>query len=209
MLRGFTEQETLNFARSVLEETPDMSELRHLYGGYVFPSQDADAVITEPVLHTQHIIAWVSELSLKRPDADENSFVFLSEILGLLPEKSDVSGAVTLCALIQLLAAGAVEMDETDADLNFDATAVTWNALYHAGALTCDHHLGWTLRVANSVALSAIHACIDTLFANWQDLQHTFLNAWSSYSLSDDPQLFLELLSRFLCDLTILLWRKT
>ncbi|KAJ6494932.1 hypothetical protein DFH09DRAFT_1205999 [Mycena vulgaris] len=198
---GFTEQEALNLARSVLEETPDVAEVRRLYGGYVFSSQDAGTVVVEPLLHPQRIIARISELSLQRADANGKSFKLLSDLLGLLPEKSNVSGAASLNGLIDLLATGIVEIDETEGALGFDATAVTWNALYHAGALTHGPHLEGTFRVANSGALSVIHARIDTLFADWHDLRHEFLNPWSSYSMGDEPEAFLELLSQVLRDL--------
>ncbi|KAJ7693449.1 hypothetical protein B0H17DRAFT_502454 [Mycena rosella] len=194
---GFTEQEALNFGGSVLHKTLDIAELNRSFGGYVFPSH---GVIADPVLHPQQILARFSEVS-QRTEDDEDSFRLLSNILNLLPEASDVSGAVTLTALIDFLAAGAVEIDEAEAALAFDATAVTWNVLYHAGALTYDRQSAGTLRVANNAVLSLIHARVDTLFADWHDLQHTYLNTWSDYSMEDRPESFLELLSQILCDL--------
>ncbi|KAJ7487759.1 hypothetical protein FB451DRAFT_725901 [Mycena latifolia] len=197
---GFTEQETLALARSVLAEPPDIAELRRSCGGYVFLEDDG-ITMSEPVLHTQQMIARISQIPLQRPDALDDSFGLLSDILGLLPAHSDVSGAVTVKSLIDLLATGAVEINGIDAGLGFDATTVTWNTLYHAGALIYDRQLAGTLRVANDAALSVIHACVDTLFADWHDLQHTFLFPWSTYSADDDPELLLELLSQVLRDL--------
>ncbi|KAJ7631767.1 hypothetical protein B0H17DRAFT_1217780 [Mycena rosella] len=134
---GFTEQEAIIFTQSILGEAPDIAELHRSCGGYVLLPQN---VMTEPVLHPQQIIIWISKASLPHSDADNHSLGLLTDILGLLPEESDVSvsGAVTLNALINLLAASAVEINETDITIGFDATAVSWSDLYHAGALTCD-----------------------------------------------------------------------
>ncbi|KAJ7141326.1 hypothetical protein C8R44DRAFT_866960 [Mycena epipterygia] len=198
---GFTEQEALKFAQSLLDEVPDMTDLRRSCGNYVFALQDARRDIAEPVLHPQCLIARISQLSsLKRPRADADPFDLLSNLFKLLPEESDVPGAATSNGLIDLLATGAVEINEIDAALGFDATAVTWNALYHAGALTYDRQLEGTLRLANSAALSLIHSHVDTLLSKRHDFGHRFLNSWYNYDMLDEPQAFLTLLSEVLCD---------
>ncbi|KAJ7497759.1 hypothetical protein FB451DRAFT_1212659 [Mycena latifolia] len=195
---GFTEQEAVHFVQSILDDTPNMVDLPYSCGGYVFPSDDDGIVVTEPLFHPQQTITWISKVSLQRPDGDDYSFKLFANILELLPEDSSVSGAVTLTALIDLLAAGAMEPNATDATLGLDATAVTWNTLYHAGGLTYDRKMAGTLRVANTTVLSLIHARVDTLFADRHDLQHTFLFPWSTYSIHGDPEPFLEVLSRLL-----------
>ncbi|KAJ7709639.1 hypothetical protein B0H17DRAFT_1324528 [Mycena rosella] len=199
---GFTEEEALTFARAVLDKTTDAAELTRSCGGYIFPSGPEDDlnVGAETLFHPQQIIARISQVSLQRPYVDR-SFKLLVDLLGVLPEKSSVPGAVTLDGLVDLVAAGAVEINETDAALGFDATSVPWTALAHAGALTYDRQLKGTLRVANNTVLDLIHARIDTHFANRHDLRYTFLTTWSDYSLGDDPKSFLDLLSQVLCDL--------
>jgi hypothetical protein len=132
-----------------------MAELRLSCGNYVFPSQDADNGIAEPVLHPQWLITRIFEMYLQRPHFDERSFGLLSDIFDLLPEESDIPGAVSLEGLIDLLATGAVDC-EMDTAFNFDTSALTWKALYYAGALTHDCHLAGTFRVASGAALSLV-----------------------------------------------------
>ncbi|KAJ7091916.1 hypothetical protein B0H15DRAFT_180363 [Mycena belliarum] len=151
---GFTEQEVTTLAQAVLGETPaGISELRRSCGGYIFPS---DGGMAETLFHPQQAITWISELSSGRPESGDFSHCLLTNILKLLPERSDVQDTVSITTLIDFLAAGAVEVSQTDAALGFDAGAVRWNALYHAGALTYDPQLPGTLRVANSTALSMV-----------------------------------------------------
>ncbi|KAJ7618375.1 hypothetical protein B0H17DRAFT_1152318 [Mycena rosella] len=185
---GFTEQEALIFTRSILGEAPDIAELHRSCGGYVLLPQN---VMTEPVLHPQQIIIWISKASLPHSDADNHSLGLLTDILGLLPEESDVSvsGAVTLNALINLLAASAVEINETNITIGFDATAVSWSALYHAGALTCDRQLANTCAHRQPFRRPVRPSTV-------------VLFPWSSYSLGEDSELFLELLSQVLYKLT-------
>ncbi|KAJ7091925.1 hypothetical protein B0H15DRAFT_929972 [Mycena belliarum] len=197
---GFTEQEVTTIAQVVLGETPaGISELHRSCGGYIFPS---DGGMAETLFHPQQAITWISKLSLGRLESEDFSFRLLTNILKLLPERSDVQGIVSITTLIDFLAAGAVEVSQTDAALGFDAGAVRWNALYHAGALTYDRQLPDTLRVANSTALSMIHDFVDVTFAERYDLRHKFLDPWYTYSIDDDPEPILDLLSRILRDLS-------
>jgi len=85
---------------------------------------------------------------------------------------------------------------------NFDATAPTWMALYHAGALTYDRQSAGTLRVANSAVLSLIHSRVDTVFAERHQLG-SFLTTWFKYNMQNNPQPFLDLMSQVLHDLTL------
>ncbi|KAJ7141324.1 hypothetical protein C8R44DRAFT_726940 [Mycena epipterygia] len=163
---GFTEREALDFARSILDEVPVISDLRRSCGYYGFSSQGAASGMVESVLHPKQLMARMSELSLKRPHANNYSFDLLSSILKLLPEESDAPGVVTSNGLIDLLATGAVEIN------SFDGTAVTWNALHHAGALTYDRRLDGTLRVANSAVLSLIHSHVDDLVSERHDFEY-------------------------------------
>ncbi|KAJ7746909.1 hypothetical protein DFH07DRAFT_776199 [Mycena maculata] len=64
---GFTEQETLDFARSVLDEAIDMAEFRQSCGEYVFSSHHPPDDPPQPVLHPQRAIARISELAMRRP----------------------------------------------------------------------------------------------------------------------------------------------
>ncbi|KAJ7091920.1 hypothetical protein B0H15DRAFT_973939 [Mycena belliarum] len=197
---GFTEQEVTTIAQAVLGETLDgILELQCSYGGYVFPF---DGGVAQTLLHPQQIITWISKLSSGHPQSENFSFRLLKNILKLLPERSDVQGTVSITTLIDFLAAGAVEVSQTDAALDFDAGAVRWNALYHAGALTYDPQLPGTLRVANSTALSMIHHFVDGTFAERYNFRHAFFSPWHTYNIDDDPEPFLDLLSRVLRDLS-------
>ncbi|KAF7357781.1 hypothetical protein MVEN_00824100 [Mycena venus] len=199
---GFTEEEALSFTKLLLDEAPSIADLRRLCGQYTFSSQSIVGGINESVFHPQLLINRIRELSLHHPAVDEDSFQLLSNLLGVLPEESNVFGALTLNDLIELLATGAVDIDgEMDLPFDFAATqAITWSTLYFAGALTC--HSAGTLRVANSAVLSLIHSYVDTVFADRHELQWTFLNAWFDFSVPKDPKLLLELLSGVLHDLS-------
>ncbi|KAJ7091910.1 hypothetical protein B0H15DRAFT_179966 [Mycena belliarum] len=197
---GFTEQEVTTIAQAVLGETPaGISELHRSCGGYIFPS---DGGMAETLFHPQQAITWISELSSGCPESQDFSFRLLTNILKLLPERSDVQGTVSITTLIDFLAAGAVEVSQTDAALGFDAGAVRWNALYHTGALTYDPQLPGTLRVANSTALSMIHHFVDGTFAERYNFRHAFFSPWHTYNIDDDPEPFMDLLSRVLRDLS-------
>ncbi|KAJ7121280.1 hypothetical protein C8R43DRAFT_76245 [Mycena crocata] len=199
---GFTEQEAIEFAKSILvEEKPDMDELRRSCGSYQF-SKDGDVV-----LHPQQIIDRCFELSLQRSRGTESSFQLLSDVLALLPEESDVPDVASTDGLIGLLATGRVEVD--DDPLGFDATAINWNVLRETGALICDGPSGGHLRVANSVVLSLIHSHIDSFFADRYNLREVFLDALYSYSMHNNPKLLLQLFTEVLQDETRCCFGKT
>ncbi|KAJ7739051.1 hypothetical protein DFH07DRAFT_79810 [Mycena maculata] len=199
---GFTEQETLQFARSILDETtPEKADLHRSCGDYLFPSHAAGTDFDEPVLHPQRLISRISELSSGRTQDNDYSFQLLSDLLQLLPAESDVPNAATLNGLVELLATGAVEVDgPLDAAIDLDGSSVSWSALYHAGALTCVHGSKSTLRVASSEVLSLIHSRIDDLVNERHELGNTCLTTLYNYDLEGDPNPFLELLSVVLCD---------
>ncbi|KAJ7144679.1 hypothetical protein C8R46DRAFT_1199950 [Mycena filopes] len=195
---GFTEQEALDFANLFLEQTPDITDLRRSCGKYCF---SADHGVVDPIiLHPQLVIDQIFTLSHHTRDTSR-SFQLLSDILEHLPEESDVPGAVTVDGLIELLTSGVVDIDdEIDAPFDFDpATAVTWSALYRAGALTRD---GECLRVTNSAILSLLHSRLDAVFAHRHRLQWNFLDGWYAFSRSDEPHLLVELLVEILRDQT-------
>ncbi|KAJ7761080.1 hypothetical protein B0H16DRAFT_1884505 [Mycena metata] len=212
---GFTEQEALDLARSFVEETVDDTGLAISRGtldgpvlalscgNYSFPSRDTDGGMVKSILHPQLVIDQIYKLS-RQPPLDPHPFQLLSDILELLPEESDVLVAVSTDDLIDLLATGFVKpAGKVDCAFDFDpTTAVTWSALYYAGALTYDASLAGTLRVTNSAALSFIHSRLDTIFGDRHQLQWRFLNAWYDFSEQDDPHLLAELLSEVLRDLT-------
>ncbi|KAJ7091921.1 hypothetical protein B0H15DRAFT_973941 [Mycena belliarum] len=188
---GFTEQETLDLAWSVLGTTPDMAEVQHSCGGYTFSATQPDHVAAHPLLHPQRVINQLSSLSsqhLHPDDAEDVSYRLLSNILRL-PPSANVPGAVTPEDLIELLAAGAVENNERVTTLPFNAAALT---LYHAG----------TLRVANSAALSQMYAAVDTDFTERYDLGTEFDAKLRGFSLSDNTTLLATVLSRILQDLS-------
>ncbi|KAJ7217669.1 hypothetical protein GGX14DRAFT_597290 [Mycena pura] len=198
---GFTEQEALNFASSVLEETVDIAELKGLCGGYVFPSQEASGDLSESLLHHQRLIDWIGRrIASHSHNTRDCASQLISNILEAIPKES-VAGAVTVSDLIGLLATGAVEMDcEVDALVDYDPNAPTWAALYYAGALTPDSQQAGTFRLPNSAALSLIHSRIDTHVSDCYDLECTFVTASSDYCLRDDPGLLLRLLCDVLRD---------
>jgi hypothetical protein len=159
---GFTEEEALHFVRSLLEEAPGMTDLRHLCGQYVFPQASGTA---QCLLHPRLVLNHVFELSLPHPPVDEDSFRLLSDILETLPEESDIPGALTLNDLIELLATGAVNIGGKTAS-PFDiyaAKAVNWSALHFAGALTYDRQSGDTFRVTNGETLSLVSPFLDAV----------------------------------------------
>ncbi|KAJ7512608.1 hypothetical protein B0H11DRAFT_1946479 [Mycena galericulata] len=189
---GFTEQEALQFSRAFLHEPPSLVELRRTCGEYNFSCNDPAA---EPVLHPQQLILHIAELS-KKPlmvFAPE-SFPLLSGIFDLLPEESAAPAAVTIYGLIDLLACGTVEIDDST-PCDFDGTAVTWRTLFDLGALTYD--CKGAVRVANSVVLSLIHEHVDRVFADRHDWQ-----ALHAYNTDADPHLILGLFSAVLCNQT-------
>ncbi|KAJ7216782.1 hypothetical protein B0H12DRAFT_1153959 [Mycena haematopus] len=193
---GFTEQEALDFMRSLVDETPDMVDLRRSCGDYIFSSPDVERNTTGPVLHPQLLINRIDASSLSRSHTDD-PFQLLSRVLQLLPEESDIS--VTMDDLIELLASGAVEIG-SKLDAAFSVEAVSWSTLCCAGALTYDREFANTLRIANREALSLIHTCVDKHFADRYDLESEFLITWHNYSLQGNPQPFLALMSEILRD---------
>ncbi|KAJ7782303.1 hypothetical protein DFH07DRAFT_1055127 [Mycena maculata] len=201
---GFTEQEALQFARSILDETtPEKANIHRSCGDYIFPSHAAGTDFDEPVLHPQRLISRISEISSGRPQDNDYSFQLLSDLLQLLPAESDVPNAATLNGLIELLTTGAVEVDgPLDAAIDLDGSSVFWSALYHAGALTYDHGSKSTLRVASSEVLSLIHSRIDDLVNERHELQQEYITALFNYDMEDDPNPLLELLSEVLFDQT-------
>ncbi|KAJ7045976.1 hypothetical protein C8F04DRAFT_455726 [Mycena alexandri] len=200
---GFTAQEALDFARPFVKETSDSPDLALSCGNYGFPSRDPESGMVKSILHPQLVVDQIYKLA-HHPPRDSHPFRLLSDILELLPEESDVLAAVTIGDLIDLLATGFVKPGgKVDSAFDFDpATAVTWSALYYAGALTYDDSLADTLRVTNSTALSFIHSRLDPIFGARHRLPWKFLNAWYDFSRPDDPHLLAELLSEVLGDLT-------
>ncbi|KAJ7091914.1 hypothetical protein B0H15DRAFT_180402 [Mycena belliarum] len=200
---GFTEQETLDLARSVLGITPDMAEIQRSCGGYIFSATEPDRAAAQPLLHPQRVINRLSSLSsqhLHPDDAEDVSYHLLSDILRLrLVPSSNVPGAVTPEDLIGLLAAGAVENNERDTTLPFNAAALT---LYHAGALTYDHQMANTLRVANDAVLSQMYAAVRADFTERYDLGTEFGAKLRGHSFSDNTTLLATVLSRILQDLS-------
>ncbi|KAJ6507136.1 hypothetical protein C8R47DRAFT_1100441 [Mycena vitilis] len=197
---GFSEQEAIEFSRSVLDTTQDIVDLRSLCGAYTFPSQANEGGMVEPVLHPQLLLNRLGAL----PSADADPFKLVSDLLDLLPLEAGLPGAVTVNDLVELLAAGAVEfVGQMYSPFDFDATkAINWSTLYYAGALSRDIGLPSTLRVANSAALRVIHSCVDTFFADRHDLLRILPDAWYQYNLLGDPQSFLDLISRIFRDQT-------
>ncbi|KAJ7658976.1 hypothetical protein B0H17DRAFT_1213053 [Mycena rosella] len=162
---GFAEHEALEFAQSILGEIPRIDELRHSCGEYTFSPPSSTDECIETVLHPQRLLTRLSELSLQ-PALHRNNdpFGLLSSILGLLPEESDVPGAVTTNGLITLVATGAVQIDEwLEAPLHQDGATLSWSALYYAGALTYDRQTPGILRLASSTVLSMIYSRVDAI----------------------------------------------
>ncbi|KAJ6489582.1 hypothetical protein C8R47DRAFT_472446 [Mycena vitilis] len=205
---GFTEQEALEYARSILGKAPDVEELRHSCGNYFFLPQGAGGGSIEPVLHPQRVIDYIAKLAHERSRAEDRSFRLLSNIFGLLPKESSNPAAVSVNGLIQLLAAGAVdcEMDDSAFDFDFDfdsdTPSPTCKALYYAGALTCDP-LPRSWRVASAAVLTLIHSCIDSVFADRHELQWRFFPAWRRYHSNGNAQPLLDLMSEILRDLAL------
>ncbi|KAJ6498844.1 hypothetical protein C8R45DRAFT_1071531 [Mycena sanguinolenta] len=198
---GFTEEEALYFTQSLLDQVPDMTDLRRLCGNYIFSSQPAEV---QSLLHPRLLLNRIFELSLPRPPIDNDSFELLSRILKTLPEEADAPGAVTLNGLIELLASGAVDFGGQPAS-SFDLAAtqvVTWSALHFAGALTHggDQSTG-TFRIANDQVLSLIHSQVDGIVDERHELAFAFSPAWYHFSMSSDPEPLLELLVEVLRDL--------
>ncbi|KAF7376542.1 hypothetical protein MSAN_00070300 [Mycena sanguinolenta] len=197
---GFTEEEAQCFAQSLVHEAPDMADLRRFCGSYVFSSQVA---ATQSLLHPRLLINRIFEMALLDAPLDEDSFELLSRILETVPEESDAPQAVTLNGLIELLATGAVDIgDQSAAPFDLAATKrVTWNDLHFAGALTYDAQSSNTFKIASRQALSLIHSRVDHIFDDRHELSCTITNALHHFSIQGDPEPFLELLSRVLCDL--------
>ncbi|KAF8216149.1 hypothetical protein K438DRAFT_1954800 [Mycena galopus ATCC 62051] len=192
---GFTE-EALYFMQALLDETPNITDLRHWCGNYNFSSP---TVAGQSLLHPRLLINWIFDLSLPDPPVDEDSFELLSRILGFLLEESAAPEAVTVNSLIELLATGAVDVGGQSA-FPFELAVtkrVTWSDLHFAGALTYGPSEG-TLRIANH----RIHSRVDSIFNGRHELGFTFTTAWFHFSMSGDPEPVLKLLSRVLCDLT-------
>ncbi|KAJ7455361.1 hypothetical protein B0H11DRAFT_253374 [Mycena galericulata] len=162
---GFTEQQSLTFAQSIVDAPPSIEELRRLCGTYIFSPRDYDHLECE--LHPQRLIYHLSELSAPRfPVQDTVSFSLLSAMLRVLPQDSDANGVVSVDGLIDLLATGRVEVvGPMNAPINTDDTTVTWDMLYYLGALTFDRQSEMTLRVSSSDILSVIHSRINQTLA--------------------------------------------
>ncbi|KAJ7267594.1 hypothetical protein B0H12DRAFT_1097919 [Mycena haematopus] len=200
---GFTEEEALYFTQSLLDETPNITDLCHSCGNYGFSSQTVVGGTAQSLLHPRLLINRILELSVPRAPVDEDSFKLLSDILETLPDESDVPEAVTLNDLIDLLATGAVDLGgKTASPFDLAATkAVTWSALHFAGALTYDGQSRGTHRIPNSQVLSLIHSRVDDIFDDRYNLGVTFMTAWYYFCMSGDPEPLLELLSQVLRDL--------
>ncbi|KAJ6507130.1 hypothetical protein C8R47DRAFT_1100429 [Mycena vitilis] len=196
---GFTEQETLEYARSILGKTPDLEELRRSCGNYVFLPNGAGGGANEPLLHPQRLINRIAELAHERPRDDDRPLSLLTNIFALLPAKSGISGAVSEDSLIQLLAAGALDC-EIDSPFDFDTGVPTCKALYYGGALTSDPQ--GTLRIASAPVLALIHSCVDITFSDRQELWIVSA-AWRNYHLDGDIQPFLDCMSEILFELTL------
>ncbi|KAK7024138.1 AAA-ATPase-like domain-containing protein [Favolaschia claudopus] len=134
---GFTEDEAVDLACSVLDK-PDLTELRRSCGKYVFPVQDTDSV--EPVLPSRQVI--------------ENPFRILTELKN--PREASLDG------LIELIWSGVIDC-ELDCSSSFDAAALRWEDLSHAGAFMCD-----------LAVLDLIHSFIDTIFSQRHGLDTVF-----------------------------------
>ncbi|KAJ6617554.1 hypothetical protein B0H10DRAFT_2218492 [Mycena sp. CBHHK59/15] len=115
------------------------------------------------------INAWSKGAPVPSATGHSLTFGLGAGIFALAPVESDVAGAVTINGLIDLLATGAVEVEgQMDAPLHADGLTITWSTLYYLGALTYDRQVEGTLRIANSVVLSLIHAGIDaTILARY------------------------------------------
>ncbi|KAJ7680787.1 hypothetical protein DFH06DRAFT_429112 [Mycena polygramma] len=197
---GFTEQETIDLVRPLLDKSPDMVDLHHSCGDYSFSSQESEGGMTESFLHPQLLFNRVGALSIHPPHADEDPFRLLSTILSLVPEQSDVPGAVAIIDLICLLAAGAVEI-KGELDTFHALKAITWSTLYDAGALTYDRRLAGALRVVNNAVLSLLHSRLDTFFADRYGLARAFPDAWYRYHILGNPRPLLRSMSEILRDL--------
>ncbi|KAJ6507118.1 hypothetical protein C8R47DRAFT_1100400 [Mycena vitilis] len=197
---GFTEQEALEYARSILGKTPDVEELRGPCGNYVFLPRGAGGDTVEPVLHPQRLINRIVELAHDSLHDNDDTLELLSNILDLLPADFGISGAASIASLIQLLAAGAVEC-EIDSPFDFNTTAPTCQGLYYAGGLICD--LQGALRIASAAVLSMIHSRVDIIFSDCHELWRSFA-AWRTYHLDGDIQPFLDCMSEILRDLALM-----
>ncbi|KAF8201033.1 hypothetical protein K438DRAFT_633359 [Mycena galopus ATCC 62051] len=157
---GFTEEEALYFARSLLDETPDITNLRRFCGSYAFSPQSTAA---QSLIHPRLLINRILKLSLVDAPLHKDPFELLSSILEVLPEESDTPGAVMLNDLIELLATGTVDISGQAAS-PFDLAAnktPTWSDLHFAGAFTYDGRSGGALRIASRQALSLVGFSID------------------------------------------------
>ncbi|KAJ7249446.1 hypothetical protein C8J57DRAFT_1356988 [Mycena rebaudengoi] len=199
---GFTGPETLEFTRSAVGDVRHAAGLGRSCGEYLFFPEGSGGESGEPVLHPQRVIAELAASSLQNiPHGDLHSFALFCRGLSLLPKSSDVSGAVTTRGLIDLLAAGAVEVDDhMDAPFNVGNYTLTWSILYYLGALTHDRRLNGALRIASSAVLSMIHHRVDQILADKYKLSATLFRAFRRYSRAADPEPFLDVLSNVLRD---------
>ncbi|KAK7020300.1 AAA-ATPase-like domain-containing protein [Favolaschia claudopus] len=171
---GFTEDEAVDLACSVLDK-PDLTELRRSCGKYVFPVQDTDSV--EPVLPSRQVIVKLLETNNPHPVRKENPFRILTELVGRLPLHSENPREASLDGLIELIWSGVIDC-ELDCSSSFDAAALRWEDLSHAGAFMCDRQ-SKVLRLENSAVLDLIHSFIDTIFSQRHGLD-TFSDIWDS-----------------------------
>ncbi|KAJ7673041.1 hypothetical protein DFH06DRAFT_1123793 [Mycena polygramma] len=197
---GFTETEALEFSRMVMDEPLDVAELRRSCGQYTFPHPTG---FTEPVLHPNRLIGRICDVisDLNIDEASSLHYTFAD-----LPQESDIAGAVTTNGLIDLMTTGAIDTDTPmGAPILLDGVTMTWNALYHLGAVTYDLHLPGILRIGNTTVLSMIHSAIDKAFAVRYDLHETFYQIWKK----GDADVLVDLLTEALRDLTIQSFVKT
>ncbi|KAJ6507406.1 hypothetical protein C8R47DRAFT_93174 [Mycena vitilis] len=175
---GFTETEALEFSQLVMDQPLDVAELRRSCGQYTFPHPTGS---TEPVFHPSQVIARICDAISDRRSDEASSFLELPYSFANLPEESDVAGAATITGLIDLMTAGAVDTNPPmGSPIQLDDTTVTWNALYHLGAVTYDLHLPGILRLGNTAVLAMIHEAIDKVFAARYDLHETLTHGGAS-----------------------------
>ncbi|KAJ7139048.1 hypothetical protein C8R44DRAFT_727160 [Mycena epipterygia] len=186
----------------VLDEPLDVVKLRRSCGQYSFPRPDG--LLADPIFHPQRLICQISELAGESPmPMYHDSLCFgLPCIFKQLAEESDVAGAVTISGLIDLVATGAIEIEEPmDAPLHLDGTTVTWRVLYYLGAVTYDLQIPSTFRIANSAILSLIHSRIDGILAARHELKDRLCRA-VDWITGGDHNLFIQVLSDVLVDQT-------
>ncbi|KAK6997097.1 hypothetical protein R3P38DRAFT_3287083 [Favolaschia claudopus] len=194
---GFTDDEAVHLMQSKGHRaTEDMTELRRLCGQHRFSSRSRTGEPAQPLLHPGLLGNQILGAPASSAE-DRASFVLLSDLLQVVSEGCDVPGDGTLDPLIELVATGAADANETLVDpFELHATGVlTWDDFRLAGALTYDSQSSDVLRIANSPALSLIHSSIDDVLSARHNLALTFHNAWYRHCELDDHRLLLELFS--------------